>query len=152
MRVLRIEVKGVPGAQGSKRHVGRGIMRESSKKVAPWRSDVRDSAMTAMTDVAWATPTGSVIVDITFRFRRPRSHYRTGKNAHLLRDSAPVNPTSRAHGDIDKLVRSTLDALVSAGVMADDSQVVRLYAEKMWWHPSHDGMPGASIEITAGMS
>jgi len=55
MPVLRIDVKGIPGAQGSKRHVGRGIMVESSKKVAPWRSDVRDSAMTAMTDVAWAS-------------------------------------------------------------------------------------------------
>ena len=38
MPFLSFDVKGVPGAQGSKRHVGRGVMLESSKKVAPWRS------------------------------------------------------------------------------------------------------------------
>ena len=131
MRGLRIDVKGIPGAQGSKRHVGRGIMRESSKKVKPWRSDVRDAALAAMPD-DWQPLTGPVTVDVTFYFPRPRSHYGTGRNSDTLKPSAPATPTSRAHGDIDKLVRSTLDALVSAGVMHDDSLVTDLIARKRW--------------------
>ncbi len=129
---LSFDVKGVPGAQGSKRHVGRGIMVESSKKVAPWRSDVRDAALAAMSDNDWLTLTGPVTIDVTFCFPRPRSHYGTGRNAGTLKPSAPTHPTSRAHGDIDKLVRSTLDALVSAGVLHDDSLVVNLHAYKRW--------------------
>jgi len=131
MPVLSFDVKGVPGAQGSKKHVGRGIMRESSKKVAPWRSDVRDAALAAMGDT-WRPLTGPVTVNVTFYFLRPKSHYGTGRNGDLLKPGAPTCPTSRAHGDIDKLVRSTLDALVSAGVMHDDSLVMDLYAYKRW--------------------
>ena len=131
MPVLLIDVKGVPGAQGSKKHVGRGIMRESSKKVAPWRSDVRDAALTAMGGT-WQPLTGPVTVDVTFYFPRPKSHYGTGRNTDTLKLGAPATPTSRAHGDIDKLARSTLDALVSAGVMHDDALVVDLTARKRW--------------------
>ena len=48
----RIEffVEGIPASQGSKRHVGRGILIESSKRVKPWRSDVRIAAQEARGD------------------------------------------------------------------------------------------------------
>ena len=40
-----ITVEGIEAApQGSKRHVGRGIMIESSKRVKPWRDAVRIEA------------------------------------------------------------------------------------------------------------
>lgn len=141
MPVLGIDVQGIPGAQGSKRHVGRGIMVESSKKVAPWRTDVRDAAIAAMGD-DWRPLTGPVTVDVTFYFLRPRSHYGTGRNCDTLKPSAPTHPTSRAHGDLDKLVRSTLDALVSAGVLHDDSLVVDLTARKRW-----SGWTGCTLTI-----
>ncbi|MGG5257487.1 RusA family crossover junction endodeoxyribonuclease [Phycicoccus avicenniae] len=147
--VLIISVNGTPGAQGSKRHVGRGVMVESSKKVKPWRSDVKDAAERTIASLEhfapWAVLDGPLHASITFRFPRPKGHYRTGRNAHLLRDSAPVWPTSRALGDVDKLVRSTFDALVSAGVAADDSLFARVLAEKVW---CSDGQPaGALIRI-----
>ena len=42
---LTITVHGTPAPQGSKRHVGNGVMVESSKKVKPWRQDVKHAAL-----------------------------------------------------------------------------------------------------------
>jgi Holliday junction resolvase RusA-like endonuclease len=142
---LTFTVIGQPGAQGSKRHVGRGIMVESSKKVTPWRQDVVAAAMKAAKDVGWDTVTAPVIVAVGFTFTRPKSHYRTGKNAHLLRDDAPHSVTSRSAGDLDKLLRSTFDALTTAGIWADDSLVADLHATK-----HYGAHAGAHIRIDTG--
>jgi crossover junction endodeoxyribonuclease RusA len=131
--MLHFGVDGIPGAQGSKRHVGGGRLIESSKKVAPWRKAIEKAAREAMAKVDLAEPiTGPVHVAVTFFFVRPRSHWRTGRNAHLLRDAAPADPTGRGVGDVDKLARAVLDALTTAGVIADDSLVIRLEARKAW--------------------
>ena len=45
MDKIFIPVRGVPAPQGSKRHIGHGIMIENSKKVKPWRQDVRAAAI-----------------------------------------------------------------------------------------------------------
>lgn len=139
---LTITVLGLPAPQGSKRHVGHGIMVESSKRVRPWRSDVKAAAERAIgTD--WTPIKGPVSLTATFFFLRPRSHYRTGRFADVLRDDAPVFATSRACGDIDKLLRSTLDALTAAGVIVDDSQVGMVIATKTYGTTS-----GATIALT----
>lgn len=148
MTMLTFHVIGTPGAQGSKRHVGGGRLIEMSKKVAPWRKAVHDAARNAIDTCdlfpgqPWQPLEGPIHASVTFFLTRPKSHWRTGRNAHLLRDNAPARPTSRAHGDIDKLIRSTLDALTQAGVIADDSLVVQLTTEKVW------GLDGSGAEIT----
>ena len=126
---LRFRVTGEPGAQGSKRHVGNGIMVESSKKVAPWRQDVVTAAEKAMAEQGWQ-PLPQVRAVIVFGFRRPKSHYRTGRFSTVLRDDAPYWHSNKPDGD--KLARSTLDALTTSGVIGDDCQVVQLLADKIW--------------------
>lgn len=117
-------------------------MVESSKRVRPWRSDVKAAAERAIgTD--WTPIKGPVSLTATFFFLRPRSHYRTGRFADVLRDDAPVFATSRACGDIDKLLRSTLDALTAAGVIVDDSQVGMVITTKTYGTTS-----GATIALT----
>lgn len=149
--VLVFNVNGLPGAQGSKRHVGHGVMVESSKKVKPWRSDVKAAAEHATGALAhfdpWTPITGPVHISILFRFAHPKGHYRTGKNAHLLRDDAPIFVTSQRNGDLDKIVRSTFDALTAAGVWGDDSQVARVNATKVYCSPTET--PGATIALRA---
>lgn len=151
MTDLTFNVNGTPGAQGSKTHKGNGVMVESSKKVKPWRTDVKTAAETAIAAVEafdpWTPYAGPVHVTVLFRFPRPKSHYRTGRNAHLLRDNAPAHPVGRNLGDIDKLARSTFDALTAAGVIADDSLIVATALDKHW---CDDGQPaGARIYITS---
>ena len=147
MDPLRFSVNGIPGAQGSKRHVGNGVMVESSKKVKPWRSDVRDAAeKAAAVHPDWCGPIGvAVEALVTFRFARPKSHYRTGRNAHLLRDAAPRRPSTKTHGDIDKLLRSTFDALTTSGVITDDALIVDVASRKVWCKPGE--APGATVVL-----
>lgn len=144
MRHLQFDVVGVPGAQGSKVKTAYGPLRESSKKVAPWRQDVVAAAQTAMGD-GWVTIDGPARVLLLFRFRRPKSHYGTGRNAGVVKASAPRFPVSRAHGDGDKLERSTWDALVLAGVVADDALFVVQSAAKRWCHAGES--PGATVRV-----
>lgn len=130
---LRVTVHGTPAPQGSKRHVGNGVMIESSKAVKPWREAVKWAALEVLErvpGVTWEPLAGPVRVTATFAFQRPKSHYRTGKNAHLLRADAPTLHAQTP--DLDKIVRSTLDALVFAGVMRDDKQVAHLEVIKLW--------------------
>lgn len=141
---LWITVDGRPAPQGSKRLLGHGALVESSKRVAPWRADVRAATADALaTTDDWPQPcTGPVRADLTFRFPRPKSHWRTGKHADQLRPDAPVYVTSRGCGDLSKLIRSTEDALVSAGAIADDALIVSVAAVK-----EYGGMPGALIVL-----
>lgn len=141
---IAIKVHGLPGPQGSKRHVGGGRMIESSKKVKPWRAAVEAAALAELaTRDTWTPFDGPVKVRVCFTLPRPASHYRTGRNAHLLKDSAPAYPTGRNTGDIEKHVRSTHDALTSAGVWTDDSLVVSLRTDK-----TYGPEPGAYLVVT----
>jgi crossover junction endodeoxyribonuclease RusA len=116
-------VAGVPAPQGSKRAYGAGRpggkirMVESSKRVAPWRTDVRQTFLNHHT---WALG-GSValVVKIVFVMPRPKATPKTR-----------ATPPAVKKPDLDKLVRAVLDALKSAGVYADDSQVTVLHAHK----------------------
>ncbi len=140
--VVHIEVYGIPAPQGSKRHVGRGIMVESSTKVKPWREAVK----AAVLDQAGPRTAldGSVALSVVFRLARPRGNYRTGRNAALLRDGAPAWPGNKP--DIDKLLRSTMDALTDVGVWRDDCQVVDVTLSKVY---ADDQPPGATIRARA---
>jgi crossover junction endodeoxyribonuclease RusA len=138
-------VLGTAAPQGSKRHVGNGVMIESSKRVKPWRQDVQAAAEKALLASVpyvslWDGPLG---VEIEFWFARPKGHYRTGKNAHILRDAAPLHPSVRP--DIDKTTRAVLDALKTAGALQDDAQVTDLHAVKRYCRRGQP--PGARITI-----
>lgn len=141
MSRLSFTVLGTPAPQGSKRHVGNGIMVESSKLVRPWRDTI---AWTAHEALAGAQPlAGPVNVNVTFLLPRPKSHYRTGKHDAELRTDAPV--WSPKKPDLDKLLRALLDALTTAQVWGDDSQVASVHARKVY--APHGQLPGAHIVV-----
>lgn len=120
MSTLAITVRGLPAPQGSKRHVGKGVMVESSKHVKPWREAVKFAALEVVGD-DWKLFDGPLLVSMVFMFARPKGHFRTGRWAHLLRDSAPLFPHGKP--DLSKLARATEDALTGI-VWVDDSRVV----------------------------
>jgi Holliday junction resolvase RusA-like endonuclease len=130
MPVLKFHVVGLPAPQGSKRHVGNGVMVESSKKVRPWRQDVAAAAKEAAERASWSAPSGALSVVLHFTLPRPRYHFRTGARASELRPNAPTYVDKKP--DADKLARSTLDALTTAGVIRDDAQIARLEVVKQY--------------------
>ncbi len=137
---MDITVRGIPAPQGSKRHVGGGRMIESSRAVGPWREAVRAETQR----VAGAVIEGPVAVSIIFRLPRPRHHYGTGRNAGILRDSAPAYPSGKP--DLDKLERAVLDGITTGGAWRDDAQVIHLSTWKVY---ASRGFPaGCEIEIT----
>ncbi len=124
--MIRFEVLAVPGPQGSKRHLGNGVMVESSKKVKPWRQAVKAAAIEAKT-AGFLPYSGPVAMRVTFYLRKPQRP----KNSQY-----PIT-----YPDSSKLLRSTEDALTEAGVWLDDAQVVDTELKKRF------GEPGASIEV-----
>ena len=147
-RMVRFTVVGVAAPQGSKRHVGRGIMIESSARLRPWRSTVTAAASEARSGTV--TLLGPVRLLVVLSFARPASHYGTGRNAAAVKPSAPIRPTSHAVGDLSKLVRAVEDAITDSGLWRDDSQVVSLVAEKRYVVGVES--PNTSITITEVLS
>ena len=153
-RDLVVTVRGTPAPQGSKRHVGGGRMVEQSPHLAPWRALVTHAASEAiaqrfLADQAWTpAPDAPLALGVTFTVARPSSHWRTGKTtSHLLRPGAPSDPISRP--DLDKLIRSTMDALTDAGAMKDDARIISVSALKAYPGSSLDALdsPGAVLRL-----
>jgi crossover junction endodeoxyribonuclease RusA len=136
--VITIEVRGLPAPQGSKRHVGRGIMIESSTAVGPWREAVRAETQRVLN--GHGPIAGPVALVVTFSLPRPAGHYGTGRNAGKPKLSAPRWPAGRP--DLDKLLRAVLDGLTMGGAWKDDAQVIWIVAEKRY------APPRCRIEIT----
>jgi Holliday junction resolvase RusA-like endonuclease len=130
-----IEVRGIPKPGGSKRHVGNGVLIDSSgKKGADWRGDCKTVALVAMNG---RDPIDAPLsVSFTFTFPRPRSHY-TSKG---LRPAAPTYKVSAP--DTTKLIRSIEDALTGI-VWKDDSRIVIQSATKLY-----GDRPGAVVEVS----
>ena len=104
--------------QGSKRHVGNGVMIESSKKLRPWRDALAYAAAEAHGGEMF---TGPVKLRMSVCITRPASHH----GAKGLNPKAPVWPYRRQGADADKLARAVCDALTGI-VYRDDKQVVLL--------------------------
>ncbi|MGH3220041.1 MAG: RusA family crossover junction endodeoxyribonuclease [Streptosporangiaceae bacterium] len=151
-----INVHGQPAPQGSKRAfairkngipTGRVAVIESSHdRVKSWRQAVVDAALNLDT-TTWPI-SGPLRLGIIFALPRPKGHYRTGKNANQLRDSAPQYPDRMP--DLSKLLRSTEDALTDAGIWRDDAQVVAYSRLEKVYTGHYPQIPatGAMITIT----
>ena len=133
-----ISIKGMESApQGSKKHVGNGIMVETCKRLKSGRNEVNRRAKLIVDEVIKEP----VEIEVIFWFKRPLKHYLPNK---MVRQSAPVYITNKNKGDIDKHCRALLDSLTKSA-FADDSQVVSLHAVKKYCET--ESQTGATIKI-----
>jgi Holliday junction resolvase RusA-like endonuclease len=152
---LVIVVESKPQPQGSKTRGQWGnVYDDNDAKLRPWREAVRQGALQAIEEMhgpcavkplfAKGVP---VEVEATFTFARSGAHFGTGRNAAVLKPSAPTWHT--VYPDVDKLLRSCFDALTAAGVWADDNQVAQSTPRKVYAGAHRDALriPGAVIRV-----
>lgn len=142
---IRIVVRGNPAPQGSKSfkgmtNAGRAILAESSKKVQPWRMDVKAAAEALISERNLSPLDGPLVARMVFTLPKPKSAPKT-------RRTYPMRTP-----DLSKLLRSTEDALTDAGLWADDARVVE-YERLVKVYPNEDPeslpVPGVRIEVRA---
>ena len=63
-------------------------------------------------------------------FKRPKSHYRTGKRSSELRDDITLWHTKKP--DADNVAKAAADALTHLGVWRDDSQLAEVIVRKRY--------------------
>lgn len=138
-----IRVYGRPITQGSKTKGRFSLYDDNAKTLKPWRKKVKEAAEDQCR--YHDTIDGPVRVWLRFTFDRPKTHFRTGRNAHLLRDAAPRFPTW--HNDVDKLTRAVFDSLTEAGVWADDGLVVDERVRKFYANEDELALTRAGVDI-----
>lgn len=141
--LFEVTVYGAPAPQGSKspkrnKHTNRIHLVESSKYVKPWRDDVVGASLKAR-GRGWSPLTVPLAAEMIFTLTRPKTHFGTGRNAGLVRPSAPLLPAGVP--DLSKLARSTEDALTTAGVYRDDALVVAYRRLVKHYHTDHGAVP-----------
>jgi len=131
MAHVEFTVFGKPAQMGSKRAFVRGnraiLTDDNSKQRKQWANAVSAAAAEAMNGAELFS--GPVCVECVFMFSRPKSHFGTGRNAGVQKDSAPALHSQSP--DLDKLVRCLLDAMSSI-VYVDDRQVWQMEAQRQW--------------------
>lgn len=122
-----------PAPQGSKAYRGHRynakagrplpVLTEQSKRVDPWRQVVTTYARHAAARQRMRAPLdGPLEAKLVFIMEPAR-------NAQ----GDPIRlPDTRHYGDLDKLQRSTFDALADARVIADDARIIRVEAMKVF--------------------
>ena len=118
-------VPGIPATKGSWRAQRNGKLRPDNAREKPWALAV-----------AWCAKAA--------RVRQSTSGIEVRVHCFFPRPKRPTNPYP-SRNDVDKLARSTLDALTGIA-WRDDQQVVRLVATKRFVDEAEPN-PGALIEI-----
>ncbi len=136
MTEINFTVLGNPKAQQRHRTFRRGNF---NINVDPSAKD-KESFLLTIKKEAPDTPIISPIeMDIRFYFARPKSHYRTGKNAGMLRVDAPDICAKKP--DIDNCIKFVMDSM-NGVYFKDDSQIWRVLVVK-----KYDDMPRTEITI-----
>jgi len=139
MKIISVDIVGVPVAQGSLKRTAFGVIYSNDKELKSWRQDVMTYLLSARPD-DWEIDC-AFAVSCEFRFMRPKAHF--GKKG--LRPSAPRYKTTKS--DTDKLIRSIGDSIQQSGLVRDDSQIIKWVASKRYCETGES--PGASITLSS---
>lgn len=132
---MRLAVPGPPKPKGSLKCIGgrgRHQLIEDNKAAGPWRKTIADAVRRKWPEHQYADPGQPVGAELIFTVDRPAGHHGTGRNAGVVKASAPAFPVARSSYDLDKLVRLALDALQDTPVLPDDAAVAQIEARKTY--------------------
>ena len=76
---------------------------------------------------------GNIYLKLIFYMKRPKSHFRSGKYSHLLKDIYKNEIYHSYTPDIDNLIKYIADVIQGINrIICDDSQICMLQAEKIY--------------------
>lgn len=104
--MIKLSILGEPKAQKRHRHVRMGNF---VRQYDPSASDKGDFLSVIQTNAPKEPFNEPLAVSISFYFSRPKSHFRTGKNTHILKENAPTWHTSKP--DVDNLAKFVMDSM-----------------------------------------
>ena len=124
--IIKFTVFGKPLAQKRPRffRAGKGI-----RSYDPDKQDKKDLASVSSNNAPQTPFSTSVMLEVIAYFKRPKSHYRTGKYSHILKDAAPRYHTAKP--DWDNIGKSIGDALEGL-YWTNDSKIVKGTVEKLY--------------------
>lgn len=125
--LLDVFIPGHPATQGSKRHVGNGVMVEMDKKLPAWRQAIK-----LVCGIKYQGEPIDYPVKVTVVFYLPRP-----KNPRFDLPATAV--------DCDKNERALGDGLEIAGVLKNDARIVHWDARQEYT----TGQPGAHVQVSA---
>lgn len=134
---IQLQVLGEPTAQKRHRSVRMGSFNRQYDPSASDKGDFLSIVQKYAPQTPFAVP---LHLELQFYFTRPKSHYKTGNNAHLLKDNPAVYHTSRP--DVDNLSKFVMDALNKI-YWKDDSYIVSCSVQKLY-----SDNPRTFIELT----
>ena len=126
---IQFTAYGIPQPKGSTKSFvvkGKAVTTSDNAKVKPWQEIVAYAAQQYRPPQIWV---GGIKIRLHFYFLRPKSVSEKKRPYHTVKP------------DIDKITRSTFDALKGV-IFADDSQVVSMAVSK-----SYGESPRVDVEI-----
>ncbi|MEI6258527.1 MAG: RusA family crossover junction endodeoxyribonuclease [Deltaproteobacteria bacterium] len=126
----------IPGQPISKNRprftrVGKGVRTYSDQSDEEWlwvmvvRQQLKELAVRHFS--------GAVAMKIVFWMKRPAGHFGSGKNAGVLKASAPASPVTKP--DIDNLLKFLADCLNHCSIWVDDSYIADIDMKKRYAEP-----------------
>jgi len=119
-------VHGNPKPQARHRHVNRGKFTSTYDPSKALKKDFLRECMPEAPIEPW---TDAISIQLEFAFKRPKSHWGSGRNANKLKPSAPKYHLKRP--DVDNLQKLVFDAL-NGVFWKDDSVIDEVIATKKW--------------------
>jgi Holliday junction resolvase RusA-like endonuclease len=136
MEPITLKILGDPQAQKRHRSVRLGSF---NRQYDPSASDKGDFLSVVQRQAPDKPIDFPIEVHINVFFGRPKSHFKTGKNSHEMKESAPYWHTARP--DFDNLAKFVCDALNKV-YWKDDSFIVKCTVQKIY-----SEMPRTEITI-----
>ena len=135
--MIRFFVPGNP--KTLKRHRSYTTRKGIHVNVDPNKTDKMDFLAKAIAHKPDEPIEGAVCVRLIAVFPRPKAHYRTGRHANLLKDSAPFWHTSTP--DLDNVLKFIGDAL--NGIFWKDDRTIC----NVWIAGVYGRTPGIAVEV-----
>lgn len=93
-----------------------------------WVASIRAAAKAAAKEQQWTHNGEALSLVIVCYFMRPKSHFR--KDGWSWKKSAPREHVQKP--DVDNLVKSISDAIVSCEIIKDDCYITQAFVQKRW--------------------